>query len=244
MHEAKNFPLQFGNGGSWAKVFGFVCDSPNLITSSGAWSKAHWINFPLISLRLLGKVFKRAVISAGGRLAGSLVWRLVLSETDMHKLDSFLLKKRMVSALWRETLFLPLTDLRFLPTLGAARSWQPHRWEAIGCSIAKRRAFVLLCVATTWGCSEQPRFCATGTNGEKNVFPLLASWEQQGWWKNEERHHIAKGRCRTGVQQGQIHVNGTSLVCCTSTASLQWYKAFMRLTLMPAKQCFCWKSLF
>lgn len=60
----------------------------------------------------------------GGRLAGSLMWWLVLNETDMRKLDSFLSKKRMVSALWRETLFLPLTDLRFQPTLGAARSSQ------------------------------------------------------------------------------------------------------------------------
>lgn len=79
--------------------------------------------FPLISLWLLHKVFKRVVISAGGRLAGSLVWRLVPSAADMHKTRQLPLKKRVMSALWRETVFLPLTDLRFfLPTLGAARS--------------------------------------------------------------------------------------------------------------------------
>lgn len=134
--------------------------------------------FPLISLWLLHKVFKRVVISAGGRLAGSLVWRLVPSAADMPKTRQLPLKKRVMSALWRETVFLPLTDLRFLPTLGTARSWQPLRQEAISCSIAKRRAlcyYVLQQLAAAW---EQPRFCATGTNREKSDFPLLASWKQ------------------------------------------------------------------
>lgn len=65
VHESKkNFQLQFRNGRSQSKLFRFVSDSSNLITSSGTWSKAHWINFLLILLRLLGQaqneVFKRA----------------------------------------------------------------------------------------------------------------------------------------------------------------------------------------
>lgn len=59
-------------------------------------------------------------LKVGGRLAVSLMWWLVPSETDMRKLDRFL----MVSAWRKATLFLPLTDLRFQPTLGAARILQ------------------------------------------------------------------------------------------------------------------------
>lgn len=96
------------------------------------------------------RCLREPLLSAGGRVAGSLVWRLVPTETDMHKLDSFLLKKRMVSALWGETLFLPLTDLRLLPTLGAARSWQPRRREAIGCSITRRRVVCVAVCCNNW----------------------------------------------------------------------------------------------
>lgn len=138
--------------------------------------------------------------------------------------------------------FFPWQTWGFSPPLVQPEA---HRWEVISCSMAKRRAFVLLCVALTGGCLEQPGFYTTGTNAEKNDFPLPASWEQHGWWRNEERHRVADGRRRSGVQQGQIRVNSSSLVWCTSQASLQWYKAaLMWLARTPAKQCFCWKSLF
>lgn len=53
--EAKNFPLQFRSDRSQAKLRGFVCNSSNLITSSGAWSKAHWMSFPLIFTKAFGQ---------------------------------------------------------------------------------------------------------------------------------------------------------------------------------------------
>ena len=49
--------------------FGFVGDSSSLATSSGARSKAHCINFPLISLWLLGRA-QGEVLKRGAALRG------------------------------------------------------------------------------------------------------------------------------------------------------------------------------
>ena len=150
-------------------------------------------------------------LSAGGRLAGPLVCRLVPCESDTHKLDSFLGEKRTVSALWRRTFCLPLADLRCLPTLGAARSRQPRRREAMGCSIAKRRASALLRVATAGGCAGQPGFCATGRKewlsppGKLGAAGLV-----------EERRKASCRGGQDGAQQGQTRVGSTRLAWCTA----------------------------